>query len=91
MRGAQGSAQLLLERGGKILPHEIPIDLSGNELGRDRTFHDHVDHGDAIEPAGLAQKGLLAIVVLVFVDHEFCVDVIPPVKARAASRMSFSV
>ena len=74
---AQHRAQLLLKLGRRILAHKVAIDLARDKIRRGGLLQDDVDDVDAVEAAGLAEKRLFAVVVLIFVDDEFEIHVVP--------------
>jgi hypothetical protein len=91
MMVAQRGAELGLKLWRQLLAYEEAVDFPGDEVGGGGLLQDDIDNVGAIKIAGLAEKGFFGVVVLVMVDDELCVDAIQPVKARAASRMSFSL
>ena len=66
------------------MANEITINLSSYKTRRRGLFKDDVDHIDAIEVASGTQESFLTIVVLVFVDDELEIHIIPACKCSSS-------
>src|SRR5207249_5111712 len=88
----QNCTELFLNFGSHLLANEKSIDLSCDKTRRDRLFQDDVDHIHPIEVARVSEKRLGIPVVLLFMNDELQIDVIPASEsARRLAHILFRI
>ena len=88
----QNCTELFLNFGSHLLANEKSIDLSCDKTRRDRLFQDDVDHIHPIEVARVSEKRLGIPVVLLFMNDELQIDVIPASEsARRLAHIPFRI